>query len=48
MSDKNYILAIESSCDDTGAAIIDGNKIISNVVASQKIHEIYGLSLIHI
>ena len=42
MSDKNYILAIESSCDDTGAAIIDGNKIISNVVASQKIHEIYG------
>ena len=42
MSDKNYILAIESSCDDTGAAIINGNKIISNVVASQKIHEIYG------
>ncbi|WP_413533499.1 tRNA (adenosine(37)-N6)-threonylcarbamoyltransferase complex transferase subunit TsaD [Empedobacter brevis] len=42
MSDKNYILAIESSCDDTGAAIIEGNKIISNVVANQKIHEIYG------
>ena len=42
MNDKNYILAIESSCDDTGAAIIEGNKILSNVVASQKIHEIYG------
>jgi len=42
MSVKNYILAIESSCDDTGAAIICGNEIISNVVASQKIHELYG------
>ena len=42
MSVKNYILAIESSCDDTGAAIIEGNKIISNVVAGQKIHELYG------
>lgn len=42
MSVKNYILAIESSCDDTGAAIIDGNRILSNVVANQKIHEIYG------
>ena len=42
MSVKNYILAIESSCDDTGAAIIEGNQIISNVVASQKIHELYG------
>ena len=42
MSVKNYILAIESSCDDTGAAIICENAIISNVVASQKIHELYG------
>lgn len=42
MSVKNYILAIESSCDDTGAAIICENEIISNVVASQKIHELYG------
>ena len=42
MSVKNYILAIESSCDDTGAAIICKNEIISNVVASQKIHELYG------
>ena len=42
MSVKNYILAIEASCDDTGAAIIEGNKIISNVVAGQKIHELYG------
>ena len=36
------ILAIESSCDDTAAAIIDQGKILSNVVASQKLHEQYG------
>jgi N6-L-threonylcarbamoyladenine synthase len=37
-----YILAIESSCDDTAAAVIHNGKILSNVVASQKIHEEYG------
>ena len=42
MSVKNYILAIESSCDDTGASVIVDNKILSNVVASQKVHELYG------
>ncbi len=42
MSVKNYILAIESSCDDTGAAIILNNTIISNVVANQSVHELYG------
>lgn len=36
------ILAIESSCDDTGAAIIQDGKILSNIVATQKIHEQYG------
>ncbi|MDO9262256.1 MAG: tRNA (adenosine(37)-N6)-threonylcarbamoyltransferase complex transferase subunit TsaD, partial [Flavobacteriaceae bacterium] len=43
MSKKNlYILAIESSCDDTGAAVIYNGKMLSNVVAGQKIHEAYG------
>jgi N6-L-threonylcarbamoyladenine synthase len=36
------ILAIESSCDDTGAAICRDGKILSNLIASQKIHEQYG------
>jgi N6-L-threonylcarbamoyladenine synthase len=37
-----YILGIESSCDDTSAAVIRGETILSNVVAGQKIHEEYG------
>ncbi|MEH6537797.1 MAG: tRNA (adenosine(37)-N6)-threonylcarbamoyltransferase complex transferase subunit TsaD [Psychroserpens sp.] len=37
-----YILAIESSCDDTAAAVMHNGKILSNIVASQKIHEAYG------
>ncbi len=36
------ILAIESSCDDTAAAIIRNGKILSNKVATQGIHEQYG------
>ncbi len=36
------ILGIESSCDDTSAAIIRDGAILSNVVASQKVHEEYG------
>ncbi|NAS30134.1 tRNA (adenosine(37)-N6)-threonylcarbamoyltransferase complex transferase subunit TsaD [Flavobacteriaceae bacterium R38] len=39
---QTYILAIESSCDDTSAAILCNGKILSNVVANQKIHEEYG------
>ncbi|WP_040249040.1 tRNA (adenosine(37)-N6)-threonylcarbamoyltransferase complex transferase subunit TsaD [Psychroserpens mesophilus] len=43
MSSQNiYILAIESSCDDTAAAVMLNGKILSNIVASQKIHEEYG------
>lgn len=44
MPDKKdiIILAIESSCDDTGAAVIHNGKIQSNIVASQEIHEQYG------
>ncbi|MDG3581614.1 tRNA (adenosine(37)-N6)-threonylcarbamoyltransferase complex transferase subunit TsaD [Galbibacter pacificus] len=37
-----YILAIESSCDDTSAAVLHNDKVLSNVVANQKIHEEYG------
>lgn len=37
-----YILAIESSCDDTSAAVLCNGKTLSNVVATQKIHEEYG------
>ena len=36
------ILAIESSCDDTGAAVCRDGQMLSNVIASQKIHEQYG------
>lgn len=37
-----YILAIESSCDDTSAAVLLNKKVLSNVVATQKIHQEYG------
>ena len=37
-----YILGIESSCDDTSAAILCNDQILSNVVADQKIHAEYG------
>jgi N6-L-threonylcarbamoyladenine synthase len=43
MGSKNiYILAIESSCDDTSAAVLLNDKVLSNIVAGQKIHEQYG------
>ncbi|WP_415376998.1 tRNA (adenosine(37)-N6)-threonylcarbamoyltransferase complex transferase subunit TsaD [Patiriisocius sp. Uisw_017] len=43
MEKKNcYILGIESSCDDTAAAVINNGVILSNIVATQKIHEEYG------
>jgi N6-L-threonylcarbamoyladenine synthase len=37
-----YILGIESSCDDTSAAVSLNTQILSNVISTQKIHEIYG------
>ena len=37
-----YILAIESSCDDTSAAVMLGDTVLSNVTASQAVHEQYG------
>ncbi|MEE0974629.1 MAG: tRNA (adenosine(37)-N6)-threonylcarbamoyltransferase complex transferase subunit TsaD, partial [Muribaculaceae bacterium] len=36
------ILGIESSCDDTSAAIIKDGILLSNVIAGQKVHEEYG------
>ncbi|MDG1160209.1 MAG: tRNA (adenosine(37)-N6)-threonylcarbamoyltransferase complex transferase subunit TsaD [Flavobacteriales bacterium] len=39
---EKILLAIESSCDDTSAAILKGNKILSNFIANQAIHEEYG------
>lgn len=36
------ILAIESSCDDTSAAVVRDGMLLSNVIASQKVHEEYG------
>jgi len=37
-----YILGIESSCDDTSAAVIDGTCILSNVIANQDVHRKFG------
>ena len=39
---KVSLLAIESSCDDTSAAVIQDGLLLSNVIASQKVHEEYG------
>lgn len=37
-----YILGIESSCDDTSAAVLCNNVLLSNVTASQAVHNAYG------
>lgn len=37
-----YILGIESSCDDTSAAIVKNDKMLSNIIASQAVHARYG------
>ncbi len=39
---STIILGIESSCDDTSAAVIKDTVMLSNVIASQKVHEAYG------
>lgn len=39
---ETIILAIESSCDDTSAAILKNNAILSNLIAGQEIHSEYG------
>ncbi len=38
----SLILAIESSCDDTSAAVLRDDRLLSNIIASQKVHEQYG------
>lgn len=38
----DYILGIESSCDDTSAAVIKDGFLLSNVIASQQVHKDYG------
>ena len=43
MEKKNvYVLGIESSCDDTSAAVLRDGVLLSNVTASQSVHEAYG------
>jgi len=37
-----YILGIESSCDDTSAAVLEDTRVLSNVIANQDIHRSYG------
>jgi N6-L-threonylcarbamoyladenine synthase len=39
---KKYILGIETSCDETSAAVIMDNTVLSNIVSSQEIHEQFG------
>lgn len=39
---KTYILGIESSCDDTSAAVLENNKILANIIANQEVHRNYG------
>ncbi len=41
-SQKKYILAIESSCDDTSAAVLCNDIVLSNVIAAQEVHSAYG------
>ena len=42
MNNGKYILGVESSCDDTAAAVCLDNMVLSNVIANQKVHEQYG------
>lgn len=42
MPNDIHILAIETSCDDTSVAVMKNNKVLSNIVAKQEIHEEYG------
>lgn len=42
MKPEPLILAIESSCDETSAAVARGKTLLSNIIATQKVHERYG------
>ncbi len=37
-----YILAVETSCDETSAAVLNGNKVLSSIISSQEIHSKFG------
>jgi N6-L-threonylcarbamoyladenine synthase len=39
---QTYILGIESSCDDTSAAVIENTKVLSNIIANQIVHQKFG------
>ena len=39
---STFILGIESSCDDTSAAVLQDDTILANVIANQDVHEKYG------
>jgi len=39
---SNIILAIETSCDETSAAMLNGNNVLSNIISSQYFHKEYG------
>jgi len=42
MNEALYLLAIESSCDETSAAVLKNDIVLSNIIATQKVHEKYG------
>ncbi|MCI4670392.1 MAG: tRNA (adenosine(37)-N6)-threonylcarbamoyltransferase complex transferase subunit TsaD [Bacteroidia bacterium] len=42
MKENPLILSIESSCDETSAAVLEGEKVLSNIISSQVQHEEYG------
>jgi N6-L-threonylcarbamoyladenine synthase len=42
MKKARYILAIESSCDDTSAAVLCEKRVLSNIIANQSVHEAFG------
>ncbi len=42
MNESVIILAIESSCDETSAAVLKNDNVLSNIIATQKVHEKYG------
>lgn len=37
-----YILGIESSCDDTSAAVLHNTRVLANIIANQQVHEKFG------
>ncbi len=42
MKQEAIILGVESSCDDTSAAVLRGTRLLSNLIATQKVHESFG------